>query len=312
MLPTVLFESQRALLWVLQQTEDDGDEDDLFFLALIGFAAGLYLIYDGYDTWQLKRLVEDTPTSKVRSMAVGRVELEGTAREYEATVTPPAADDSCVYVHWDAEKREKRRDEDGNVHYTWTTIDEGERGLPFRLEDDTGAVTVRADRDDPEVDINQDGHRFTQTYGRGQHAPDDVRRWVKGGGDPSAVPEDDGDGGFLDSAMDFATDLATDSIDDTGNKRRYSERVLPIGSHTYVFGSAQPTDGASMETSEADLLEIRRHAGTDEFLISDSREERLQESYGRWGPIKVVCGLALSAICLYVLLAVYNLHELVV
>lgn len=313
-LSTVVLEAQRTLLWVLQSSSSNGDEGDLFFLVLIGFAVGLYMIYDGFDTWKLGRLVQDTPTSKVRSMAVGRVELEGTVRERDGAVTPPMADEECVYVRWKAEKREKYTDDDGNTRYRWETIDSGTEAAPFDLEDDTGDVLIRADVDDPEFDINRGDHSWQRTYSRGESAPAAVRRFVRGGGDPTAVAVDDGgdDGGLVDGVMDFAGDVATDSLSDTGNRRRYSETVLTADSQVYVLGGAEPREDATMETSQADLLEVREDAGSGEFLISDSTEENLQDSYGNWGPLETLGGLALSAGCLFVLLWKYRLHEIVV
>jgi hypothetical protein len=309
---TVAFEAQHLPSWLLQSDSGD-DEAELFVILLVGFLGGLYLIYDGFDAWKLGRLVQDTPTSKVRSMPVGRVELEGTVRKREGSVTPPLSDAECVYVSWKAEKREKRVDDDGDVHYTWNAIGSGTRAFTFDLEDDTGAVRIRADVDDPEFDINAGDHSLQRTYSRGESAPTDVRRFVRGGGDPSAVSlEDDDDGGLVDGVMDLASDLATDSLSDTGNRRRYSETVLPVGSHVYVLGGAEPREGATMEASQADLLEVREDPGSGEFVVSDSREEELQESYSRWGPLKTLGGLVLSAGCLFLLLWNYRLHELVV
>jgi len=300
---------QRGLAIALQSST--GEDDDPFLFLVIGFGIGLYLLYKGFDTWRLSRLVEDTPTSKVRSMSVGRVELEGTARKREESVTPPLLDEECVYVEWEAEKREHRPADDHGSNYEWVTIGRGTHALAFDLEDDTGSVLIRADLDDPTFDINQDGHQLDRSFDSGEAAPDDVRRFVRGEGNPGGVSlAEQESGGLVDSVTDFATDLATDSLDDTGNKRRYSETVLPVDTDAYVFGSAEPRDGAAMESSESDLLEVRRHDGTDRFLISDSTEEALQDSYGKWGPLMILAGLVVSAGALYFLLTEYQLHQL--
>lgn len=310
---TIALEAHGALLWALQSNSSD-DEGDLFFMVLFGFAAGLYLIYDGFDTWQLGRLVQDTPTSKVRSMPVGRVELEGDVRKRDGAVTPPLTDEECVYVNWKAEKREKYTDDDGNTRYRWETIASGTENFPFDLEDDTGKVLIRTDRDDPEFDIRQGGHDWQQTYGQGESAPDHVRRFVRGDGDPTGVtvPDDGNDGGLLDKAVDVVTADAADSLAATANKRRYSETVLPVDSHVYVLGGAEPRENAEMESSQADLLEVREDPGSGEFLVSDTKEEQLQDAYSKWGPLKSLGGLALSAGCLFILLWKYRLHKIVV
>jgi len=288
----------------LQSVGDDG-----FIILSIAFVGGLVLLYFGFQRWQLSRLIEDTPTSTVRSMPVGRVELQGAARKHDAATTPPLADEECVHVDWHAEKREYRPDDDGPDH-EWVTIGRGTHTYAFDLEDDTGSVLVRADRDDPDIDINEDAHSREEHFDSGESAPEDVRRFVAGDGNPeSASLEDEESDGLLDSAAEFASDLATDSLDDTGNRRRYSETVLPVDSDAYVFGSAEPREGAGMEETQADLLQVGRDPESDTFLISDSSESALAESYGKWGPAMIVGGLALSAGALFLLLSEYQVHE---
>lgn len=294
------------------QSGSNSQEAELPILYVLGFLGGLVLIYSGFGTWRRSRLFEDTPTSRIRSMSVGQVELTGSVRKRETAIPAPLVGRDCVYVDWHAEKREYRPTDKGD-DYEWVTIARGTHVVAFDLEDDTGSVLVRADADDPEFDINRDEHRLERTYDSGEAAPDDVRRFVEGEGDPTGVSldADEEDGGLVDSVVDFAKDVSSDSLDDTGNRRRYSETVLPTDDHAFVFGSAQLRDDAGMEESEADLLEVRRHEGTDTFLISDSTEDDLQDSYGTWAPLKLVGGLLLSAGCLYLLTAQHNAHQIV-
>jgi hypothetical protein len=59
-------------LTVLQQNSSD---DTLALVAF--FAVGLYLTYNGFQKWQRKRLMQDTPTERVRSAAVVFVAATG-------------------------------------------------------------------------------------------------------------------------------------------------------------------------------------------------------------------------------------------
>lgn len=294
----------RDLLLETRYTADSGDE---IWILFAGFFGGLYAIYWGFRRWKLKRLIQDTPTEKVRSMAAGRTELEGTVREHDGTVDPPFASDPCIYVNWKAERRERHTDSDGNTHYRWETVASGTDAVPFDLEDDTGRALIRADRDDPMVDINDDSHRWTQTYHKGENPPQAVEAYVSRGNVETGGEGDDGDDGFLGNAVETMNDVfdGQSPLQDTGHRRRYKQQVLPVGSNVYVFGGAQSRQGASMAEGQQDLLEIRRHDGTDEFLISDSDEEELQQTYGRRGPIAVVGGLLVSAVCLYFLLVIF-------
>jgi len=291
---------------VLQPPVEDEDTLELLALLVGGFFFGLYLVYDGFDTWQTARLIQDTPTSNVRSMAVGRTELEGRVRRREQTIDPPYYQGDCVYVSWEAERREKYTDEDGNTKYRWETIADGTEAVKFDLEDDTGRVLVRGDMG-AEFDIFEDKKQTTRIYSRGEAPPEEVtsfmrrarRRWNEP--DPAGADDDS----LFESAVEFVTDTVrggADPLTDTSNRRRYSQQVLPVGSQAYVLGSAEPVDGARVDSGQADLLEVRRDEGADEFLIVDAKEDRVQDHYSKMGPIKTVGGLTLSAVTLYLLL----------
>jgi hypothetical protein len=299
--------------WALGTVLQSGGDDEIVILAvlLLAFFGGLYLVYDGFTTWQLARLIQDTPTAKVRSMAVGRTELEGVVREHDGTIDVPYTDEKCVHIDWDAERRERHTDEDGNVHYTWETVASGTETLWFDLEDDTGRVLVRGDVDAPEFDIRDDGHSMTDTFSRGEPAPAQVKEFIRSFRDRSerehASDSESGDSGMFDRMFDAASDLFEDGdpLSGTHRRRRYSQTILPVGTDIYLFGSAEPKQGGSMESSEADLLEVRRDSGTGEFLIADINEDQLQESYSKRGPLEIGVGLVLSAVGLYFLLSRY-------
>lgn len=295
--------------------QSSGDDRTVILVVLVlAFVGGLYLVYDGFTTWQLARLIQNTPTSKVRSMAVGRTELEGVVREHDGTIDVPYTGEPCVHIDWEAERRERHTDEDGNTHYTWETVADGRGTLWFDLEDETGRVLVRADRDAPEFDIRDAGHTTTDTFYQGERAPRDVVAFIRGfrdrtDGEPEAGADGDEGGGMFDRVFDAASDFLDggDPLGNTFKRRRYSQTILPIGTDVYLYGSVEPRESGSMDTSEADLLEVRRDSGTGEFLVADIGEEQLQDSYSKWGPLKIALGLALSAVGLYFLLSQFVL-----
>lgn len=295
---------------VLQSSGDN--ELVLLAVLVLAFFGGLYLVYDGFTTWQMARLIQDTPTSKIRSMAVGRTELEGVVREHDGTIDVPYTDEPCVHIDWKAERRERHTDKDGNTHYTWETIADGRETLWFDLEDGTDRVLVRADADEPEFDIRDGGHSTRDTFYQGERAPREVVDFIRGfrdRTDGSETADETDDGGMFDRVFDAASDLfdGGDPLGNTFKRRRYSQTILPVGTDIYLYGSAEPRQGGSMQTSEADLLEIRRDSGTGEFLVADISEDQLQDSYSKWGPLKIAIGIALSAVGLYFLLSLFVL-----
>ena len=97
---------------------------------LFGFGllwAGLYFI-------RLKRQIEDTPTSKVRSIAMGMVEVQGQARRLYALVSP-MTQSACVYYRLRKYRREDNK--------SWQLIkDVDSSHVAFQVDDGTGRVVV--------------------------------------------------------------------------------------------------------------------------------------------------------------------------
>ena len=73
-----------------------GSGDGIGF-ALMLFFGGLALFYSGLKKLQRDRLIANMPTSKIRSMAMGIVELYGAIQTYEETLTAPFSGKECVY-----------------------------------------------------------------------------------------------------------------------------------------------------------------------------------------------------------------------
>jgi hypothetical protein len=110
------------------------DADVVFFLGLSVAVA----FYYSFKFLRHTRLIEDTPTSKVRSAHQGYVELEGTARPLDDTPVPsPLTQTGCVWWFYEIEKRVRRSKSD-----SWQTIDKKTSDAPFYLEDDTGRCVV--------------------------------------------------------------------------------------------------------------------------------------------------------------------------
>ena len=65
--------------------------------AMMLFFGGLALFYSGLKKLQRDHLIANMPTSKIRSMAMGIVELYGTIQTYEETLTAPFSGKECVY-----------------------------------------------------------------------------------------------------------------------------------------------------------------------------------------------------------------------
>jgi hypothetical protein len=100
------------------------------------------------------RLILDTPTSKARSIAMGKVELYGMAVPYEKKRTrTPFGGKDCIWCKWTVEVENI----DHNHKTRYKKITEGEMPGFFWLQDDTGRVLVYTKGAEAEA-------KYTQQY----------------------------------------------------------------------------------------------------------------------------------------------------
>lgn len=85
--------------------------------------------------WRLKRRIENTPTSKARSAAMGMIEIKGRAKRLYALVSP-ISQQPCVYY---CLKKYRRAGRDKQWQLSRITTS---GSVPFIIEDDTGTIQI--------------------------------------------------------------------------------------------------------------------------------------------------------------------------
>lgn len=112
-------------------------KDDLIVESIIGLGAGCWMFYSGFKGLRLKRLIEEIATSKVRSAAMGTVELAGIAVPVDPLIDP-LYKKPCVFYRI---KVEEERGSGKNRRWVVVhTADSSNR--PFWLQDDTGRALI--------------------------------------------------------------------------------------------------------------------------------------------------------------------------
>ncbi|MBC8012314.1 MAG: LemA family protein, partial [Burkholderiales bacterium] len=231
------------------------------------------LVALGSLAWSLRqrrrhRLLADLPTSKVRGVFIGLVELNGTA-ESENPLTSFLAEKRCVDHRWTVEEHWRRTttesytDSKGNrrtrtkTSTGWETVARGGDGQPFYLQDDTGVVLVLP------VGASIDrAPMFDATVSRG-----DPLYHGKG---------PDG------------------SVRGSTGRRRFREEGIPLHAALYIVGDARERpDVVAPRIADADDAE---------FIISTRGEERVRSglAMGSWalwtlGLIAAPLGLFIAA-----------------
>jgi hypothetical protein len=105
-----------------------------FFFLIVFVGIFISSILTGNTFFKLQAIL---PTSKIRSMAMGLVEVEGTVKETEKEVAPIGFK-KCIGYRYTIESI--KRDKDGDKSYS--TVHNETKLNPFIIEDDTGSVEV--------------------------------------------------------------------------------------------------------------------------------------------------------------------------
>ena len=106
---------------------------ELSIYAGMALAAGPILFLRGFHDLRVRRLIQNTPTARIRSMAMGHVEVKGTVMGRSA-IAAPFSGRPCVYWQVEVAVRSRR---DG-----WTTVHRNASGHPFYVQDETGVALV--------------------------------------------------------------------------------------------------------------------------------------------------------------------------
>jgi hypothetical protein len=107
----------------------------LSILSLIAIAGGAYFFFTGFQLLARKRLLLATPTCKIRSAALGLVEVNGRATGPH-TVEAPISGKACFLYRATAwQQAEGKKNE-------WQKVAEENLHLPFYVEDSTGKLLI--------------------------------------------------------------------------------------------------------------------------------------------------------------------------
>ncbi len=208
-----------------QALSDDHLKDWLFIIGLAG--AAVYSFWYTFNSWRKNRVIEDTPTSRVRSAAQGYVELSGRG------ILPPGAKNTgplsgipCVWWRYRVEQR-RRRNGRGQLPVSDTSQ------VPFLLDDGTGQCLI-----DPRGANVFPG--VTDVW----YGPEE---WPRG----PPPPNPGGLLGWLSRA--FAS-----------GDYRYIEHRLPLNEHVYAIGAFHSVGGVGAVDTEAAMTEVLREWKKDQ------------------------------------------------
>ena len=182
-------------------------------------AVSWFSLRKSYRLLKRARLVEDMPTSKIRSASQGYTELIGVAALQDHPQLAPLSSTLCLWWRYTIEKYQRT-----GKSSRWSTVEKRASSRPFYLQDTTGICRI----DPAGADISTRHHQVW--YGS-------TRR-------PIGIPKPAQlNSGFfsLNSAISF------------GSRYRYTEYLIMEGDPLYTLGHFT-TDSTGLRTLSADQL----------------------------------------------------------
>ncbi len=218
--------------------------------AAVGFGFGIWSFFRGFTRLRRKRLIENTPTSTVRGLAMGLVELAGKTAT-SRMLASPLTKTSCAFFRYTVERYES-----SGRSGRWVMLSNGESDdCPFWLDDGTGKILVFPDGAELIMPVD---YQFETGFGRTM--PDPLVEFVQSNG--------------LSSGGIFG-----------GHALRFKEWFLVPDEAVYVLGTAHNTGQQDPSSS----VMIGKGESGQVFIISDESQTQLLSRLS-WQAFLGVCG----------------------
>ena len=249
--------------------------DHLSIAATLALFGGPALFVSGFRDLRVKRLIQNTPTARIRSMAMGLVEISGKIGA-RSSVAAPFSGRPCAYWQIDIATRGRRRK-------SWNIVHRNASGNPFFLRDGTGSALIYPHDAECKVTFQIE----EECLGLG--LPEPYTSYVKALGPQHLL--------WQLGAM------------------RFRERILEEGQEVYVLGTAMPrpqvltiSEGEALAATGTDdpharkvhalheeaTAVVRRGESEPTFIISQTSERMLTVELGARAFLKLVGGPALT------------------
>jgi hypothetical protein len=233
-----------VVTWIGRIPWDTEDALEGWVFLSLAFVGGVVAFVYGFTEYKRRSLVANTPTSKVRSLSMGTVELEGRAKPRDEPMEAPISGEDCVLYEYRVEEYRQTGDD-----ADWVTVDSDETREPFDIEDGTASVMV--DPKGADLRLPRDERIRADGF---DELPETTRRFVRGNEEVEAQ-----DGDWFD------------------NDRRYTEWRIDPDQTVYVFGEAMPRDDGASSVNPENAV-VNEDRTTPMFVISDQPESEVLSS----------------------------------
>jgi hypothetical protein len=208
------------------------------------FLLSFVFVYRGNLKRKLARTIENTPTSRIRGIHNGLVEIKGTVESIDGmTLSSNFTGNPCVYHTW---KIMVKRGSGKNSY--WSTVAKNTASVLFYIKDDSGVILVDPAKATLDID-------------------DDVKEYSCIGDDPS---------------LEIQSFLEREGIKWKGlfgynRNMRFKEKFLAPGDHCYILGatSQHTYRNETWLREDAEPLMIAKGPKEWPYYISDRSESKV-------------------------------------
>ncbi|WP_423999607.1 GIDE domain-containing protein [Haloarcula salina] len=250
-------------------------------VGLVILAVGGYLLVGGGRELRTVFHVLRNDPVPIRELDgyTGPVEITGTAvaDEDAGTVTSPFTGSECLAYTYEVEELRS-----SGKHSNWETLDQGQAGVDFVVDDGSDRVRVNPDG----ADVRFESHSVTVPPGT--ELPDRLAEYVE------RTPGVDAQDGTVNLLV---TELSV------GNRQRFTERRLDAGEQVYVYGLARRGPATEWGSNLVDAV-VGDGDGTPVFVISDTSERGTAWRVARGGLWRAALGALVAGFGLLFLLSV--------
>jgi len=256
-----------------------------YVVIILFILVGMALFYNSFRTLRQFRLIKDTPRSKIRSMAIGIVEIHGHV-EADEFIKSPFSKTDCVYYKYEIKEYRKHTERDSNgrtkTKYQWDTVSFGDQRINFTAVDETGKVPVNPDGAEITVNYKKSFYQHTGTSGGFSSILDSLKNWGKG---------DQFDIDF--SKMELIPMASGVKVGKARvGDRKYLEYYIEPNDSLFMLGTA------ANDRSVQDNVIIKQGENEKTFIIADRSEKETLKNLKKTmlagfiiGPILIIGGI---------------------
>lgn len=236
------------------------------------------MIAAGFWRYLVVQKIKNTPLSKVSSASVGLVALAGKARLRGQQLSPISGVPCAFWRVLGSYYRQSGKNSRWEGMYAADSKD------PIVLEDETGIIPVLPEGADFQFPSNLSFEGYISERGLIIKEPANM--------DPRVLK-------FIESLDKDSKEAFLLHKDD---KMLVNEYVIRENDPLFVLGSALPADGEPGPENQGSLV-VRKGTGDSTMYISDSSERTFMNTIAGHMYLQIIGGLALSGLCLYLILS---------